>query len=154
MPRFKPVHQGMKPLPVGFARQIQPGSFEYALCYLVDKELDRLPFRIRYNNDETGTPASVPPSSSRSSCSPTAAVPLQPQDRGRQPRECVFIAVSGLPRLWTIAYASRMVMFKRNFFRVRIHQIDRSFFRQGLCDPGTSHCSTPQVVLGQPRWVS
>ena len=47
MPRFKPIHKGMKLLPVDFDRQIQPGSFEYALCYLVDKELDLAPFHAQ-----------------------------------------------------------------------------------------------------------
>lgn len=60
MPRFKPIHQGMKLLPVDFDRQIQPGSFEHALCYLVDKELDLAPFHARYNNDEIGASAYDP----------------------------------------------------------------------------------------------
>ena len=60
MPRFKPVHKGLKLLPVDFERQIQPGSFEYALCYLVDKELDLAPFHARYNNDDEGAPAYDP----------------------------------------------------------------------------------------------
>ena len=38
MPRFKPVHKGLKLLPVDFDRQVLPGSFEHALCYLVDHE--------------------------------------------------------------------------------------------------------------------
>jgi hypothetical protein len=37
MPRYKPAQKGLKLLPVDFDRQVlQPGSFEYALCYLVD----------------------------------------------------------------------------------------------------------------------
>ncbi|MEW6037541.1 MAG: IS1182 family transposase [Pseudomonadota bacterium] len=60
MPRFKPVHQGLKLLPVDFDRQIQPGSFEHALCYLVDKELDLAPFHARYKNDDEGAPAYDP----------------------------------------------------------------------------------------------
>lgn len=40
MARFKPIHNGLKLLPVDFDRQIIPGSFEYALCHLVDHELD------------------------------------------------------------------------------------------------------------------
>jgi len=60
MPRFKPIHKGMKLLPVDFDRQIQPGSFEHALCYLVDKELDLAPFHARYNNDEIGASAYDP----------------------------------------------------------------------------------------------
>lgn len=30
MPRFKPVHKGLKLLPVDFNKQVQPGSFEHA----------------------------------------------------------------------------------------------------------------------------
>jgi transposase len=60
MPRFKPIHKGLKLLPVDFDRQIQPGSFEHALCYLVDKELDLAPFHARYNNDEIGASAYDP----------------------------------------------------------------------------------------------
>ena len=33
MPRFKPVHKGLKLLPVNFDRQLLPGSFEHAQCY-------------------------------------------------------------------------------------------------------------------------
>ena len=60
MPRYKPVHQGLKLLPVDFDKQIQPGSFEYALCYLVDRELDLTPFHARYKNDCEGAPAYDP----------------------------------------------------------------------------------------------
>jgi hypothetical protein len=59
MPRYKPVHKGMKLLPVDFERQVQPGSFEYALCYLVDHELDLSAFHARYKNDVDGAPAFV-----------------------------------------------------------------------------------------------
>jgi hypothetical protein len=31
MPRFKPVHKGLKLLPVDYDKQIQSGSFEFAL---------------------------------------------------------------------------------------------------------------------------
>ena len=40
MARFKPIHKGLKLLPVDFDRQVLPGSVEYALCYLDDHELD------------------------------------------------------------------------------------------------------------------
>ncbi len=60
MPRFKPVHQGLKLIPVDFDRQIQPGSFEYALCYLIDHELDLAAFHARYRNDTEGAPAYDP----------------------------------------------------------------------------------------------
>lgn len=60
MARFKPVHKGMKLLPVDFDRQVQPGSFEHALCHLVDHELDLSDFHSRYNNDAEGAPAFDP----------------------------------------------------------------------------------------------
>lgn len=60
MPRFKPIHQGMKLLPVDFDRQIQPGTFEFALRHLVEKELDLSAFHARYHNDIEGAPAYDP----------------------------------------------------------------------------------------------
>lgn len=60
MPRYKPVHKGLKLLPVDFDKQVQPGSFEYALCYLVDHELDLSAFHARYKNDDEGAPAFDP----------------------------------------------------------------------------------------------
>ncbi len=56
MPRYKPVHKGLKLLPVDFDKQIQPGSFEFALCYLIDHELDLSAFHARYKNDYEGAP--------------------------------------------------------------------------------------------------
>ena len=60
MPRFKPIHQGLKLLPVDFDKQVQPGSFEHALCQLVDHELDLTAFHARYKNDLEGAPAYAP----------------------------------------------------------------------------------------------
>lgn len=60
MPRYKPIHKGLKLLPVDFDRQVQPGSFEHALCYLVDQELDLTAFHARYQNDREGAPAFDP----------------------------------------------------------------------------------------------
>jgi len=60
MPRFKPVHKGLKLLPVDFDRQVLPGSFEHALCYLVDHEFDLSGFRARYKNDDEGASAYDP----------------------------------------------------------------------------------------------
>jgi transposase len=60
MPRFKPIHQGLKLLPVDFDKQVQPGSFEYALCQLIDHELDLSAFHARYKNDLEGAPAYDP----------------------------------------------------------------------------------------------
>lgn len=60
MARFKPVHRGLKLLPVDFDQQVLPGSFEHALCYLVDHELDLSDFHARYCNDDEGAPAYDP----------------------------------------------------------------------------------------------
>ena len=49
MPRFKPVRKGLKLLPVDFDRQVLPGSFEHALCYLVDHEFGLSGFHARYS---------------------------------------------------------------------------------------------------------
>jgi transposase len=50
----------MELLPVDFDRQIQPGTFEFALRHLVDKELDLSEFHARYHNDEVGASAYDP----------------------------------------------------------------------------------------------
>ena len=60
MARYKPVHKGLKLLAVDFDRQVLPGSFEHALCHLVDHELDLGPFHARYQNDDAGAPAFDP----------------------------------------------------------------------------------------------
>ena len=60
MARFKPIHKGLKLLPVDFDRQVIPGSFEYALCHLVDRELDLSAFHARYRNDLEGASAFAP----------------------------------------------------------------------------------------------
>ena len=60
MARYKPVHKGLKMLAVDFDRQVLPGSFEHALCHLVDHELDLQPFHARYQNDDHGAPAFNP----------------------------------------------------------------------------------------------
>lgn len=60
MARFKPIDMSPKLIPVDFARQILPGSFEYALCHLIDREIDLSEMEERYRNDETGAPAYAP----------------------------------------------------------------------------------------------
>ena len=57
MARYRVVDRSPKFVPVVLDAQIQPGSFEYALDYLVDHELDRGALHARYNNDLTGAPA-------------------------------------------------------------------------------------------------
>ena len=51
MPRFKTPDYGLKMIPVDFQRQVLPGSFEFALCHRVDKELDLSALRSRFRND-------------------------------------------------------------------------------------------------------
>jgi len=61
MARYKEYdyRQG-KFLPISFDKQILPGTFEYTLNYLIDKELDLSVFDNRYCNDDTGAPAYDP----------------------------------------------------------------------------------------------
>jgi transposase len=60
MARFKEIDRSPRFLPVVLEAQIQPGSFEYALDYLVDHELDLSGLAGRYRNDGTGAPAYDP----------------------------------------------------------------------------------------------
>ncbi len=61
MARYKQVDQHLtKLLPVKFSEQILPGSFEYAVNWLVDHEIDLSVFNARYRNDETGASAYDP----------------------------------------------------------------------------------------------
>jgi transposase len=47
-------------LPVHLADQLQPGTFEHTIDYLVDNEIDLTVFEHRYDNDENGAPAYDP----------------------------------------------------------------------------------------------
>jgi hypothetical protein len=60
MPRFKTPDYGLKLIPVDFAQQVLPGTFEFALCHLVDNDLDLSTLRARYTNDAGGAPAFDP----------------------------------------------------------------------------------------------
>lgn len=61
MARYKPVDRHLsKLLPVKFSEQIVPGTFEYAVNWLVDQKIDLSVFDARYCNDETGAPAFDP----------------------------------------------------------------------------------------------
>lgn len=61
MPRYKPYsYDQAKLLPVSFAKQILPGTFEYTLNHLIDHEIDLSRFDSRYNNDAAGAPAYDP----------------------------------------------------------------------------------------------
>ena len=61
MAKYKPYSyaQGQF-IPVFFKKQIQKGTFEYSLNYLIDNELDLSIFDGRFHNDETGAPAYDP----------------------------------------------------------------------------------------------
>ncbi len=61
MAKYKPhsYSQGQF-IPVIFNKQIQKGTFEYTLSYLVDNELDLTIFDQRFHNDLTGAPAYDP----------------------------------------------------------------------------------------------
>ncbi len=60
MARFKTPDYGLKLIPVDFAQQVLPGTFEFALCHLVDHDLDLTALRARYANDAGGAPAFDP----------------------------------------------------------------------------------------------
>jgi transposase len=59
--RYKPYDYGqMKLVPVSFAQQILPGSFEYTLNKLIDEHFDLSVFEAQYRNDASGAPAYDP----------------------------------------------------------------------------------------------
>lgn len=60
MPRYKPVDRSPRFLAVVLEEQIQPGTFEFALDHLVDKELDLSALDAKFCNDETGASAYDP----------------------------------------------------------------------------------------------
>jgi transposase len=60
MARFKHIDMSPRLLPVDFAQQVLPGTFEYALCHLVDHELDLSELEARFRNDKNGAPAYAP----------------------------------------------------------------------------------------------
>ena len=61
MARYKDYcYEQDKLIPIAFSKQIQPGSFEYTLSYLVDHVIDTAVLDGRYHNDETGAPAYDP----------------------------------------------------------------------------------------------
>jgi len=61
MARYKHYdYNQTKMIPLRFADQIQPGSFEYTLNHVVDNDLDLSVFESRYRNDYNGAPAYDP----------------------------------------------------------------------------------------------
>lgn len=61
MARFKDYNYDQTELlAISFEQQILPGTFEYTLHYLIERELDTSIFHHRYQNDATGRPAYDP----------------------------------------------------------------------------------------------
>jgi transposase len=60
MARYKHIDTSPRFIPVDLKRQLLPGSFEYALAYLIDHQLDFAAFDGRYRNDDRGA-AAYPP---------------------------------------------------------------------------------------------
>jgi len=60
MARYKLVDRSPRFLPIVLEAQLMTGSFEYALDYLIDNEVDLSGVAARYCNDETGAPAYDP----------------------------------------------------------------------------------------------
>jgi len=60
MARYKPQDHNSLLLPVVLSEQIIPGSFAFALNYLVDHELDLKPLDAQFKNDEVGASAYDP----------------------------------------------------------------------------------------------
>ena len=60
MARYKHIDTNSKFLPVDLARQLRPGTFEYALNYLLEQEIDLSAFDQRFKNDDTGASAYPP----------------------------------------------------------------------------------------------
>jgi transposase len=60
MARYKLVDRSPRFLPIVLESQLLPGSFEHALDYLIDTEIDLSGVAQRYVNDETGAPAYDP----------------------------------------------------------------------------------------------
>jgi transposase len=61
MARYKHYdYDQTKMLPVSYERQILPGTFEYTLSELIDREIDMTVFDSRYHNEATGAPAYNP----------------------------------------------------------------------------------------------
>jgi len=61
MPNFIPTNYRQDLLlALNLEDQLQSGTFEYALHYLVENKLDLSVFYPRYNNDDNGRPAYDP----------------------------------------------------------------------------------------------
>ena len=61
MPRYKPQDCNSLLLSVVLSKQIIPGSFAFALNYLVDSELDLSALDAKFKNDDKGASAYTQP---------------------------------------------------------------------------------------------
>lgn len=61
MPKFLPYDYSQSSMVViNFQDQLQPGTFEHAVHYLIDNKLDLSVFYPRFQNEDTGRPAFDP----------------------------------------------------------------------------------------------
>ncbi|MCX7166980.1 MAG: transposase [Rhodocyclales bacterium] len=60
MARYKPIDTSPRFIAVDLERQLHPGTFEHALNYLIDHQIDLSRFDTRYKNDLTGASAYPP----------------------------------------------------------------------------------------------
>ena len=61
MPKFIPYDPNQsKMVVINYTDQLQPGTFEFAIHYLIENKLDLSVFYPRYQNDENGRPAYDP----------------------------------------------------------------------------------------------
>ena len=60
MARYYEVEADLRFVALDLSEQLRPGTFEHALSYLIDHELDLSHFDTRYRNDDTGAPAYPP----------------------------------------------------------------------------------------------
>ena len=60
MARYKHIDTSPRFIAVDLERQLLPGTFEHALNYLIDREIDLTGFDARYKNDEAGASAYPP----------------------------------------------------------------------------------------------
>lgn len=106
MARYKIIDRNPKFIPVVLDAQLIPGSFEYALDFLVDSEFDLSRFDARYKNDDTGAPAYSPAVLIKIILLAYSRGLISSRDIERACRENVlFMAISGdsAPQFTTIA---------------------------------------------------
>jgi len=73
MVRLREVKRGLAMLVLDFDKQLEPGSFEHALCHMIDQGLDLTGLLARIRNADGGAPAYDGASSAAARWSPPAA---------------------------------------------------------------------------------